>query len=139
MSEENIEIVRDHANAYARGDAARALAALDPKVVFDFSARPDGGRVYRGYEEILAAVRAWLGTWRDYRYETEEVIDAGDRVVLLFHERGRGKESDVEVEHRGGWVYTLRDGKIVSGKVYSRAEALEAVGLSEEDAHSSSS
>lgn len=131
MSRENVEVVRDHADAYARGDVERALAALDPEVVFDFSARPDGGNVHHGREAVLRAVRAWLGAWRDYRYETEDVIDLGDRVVLLFRERGRGKKSDVEVEHRGGWVYTLRDGKIVQAKVYPRADALEAAGLRE--------
>jgi ketosteroid isomerase-like protein len=137
MSQENVEIVRAHATAYEKGDWERTLAGLDSDVVLDFSARPDGS-VCRGREEVVAMTRAWLGTWRDYHYETEDVIDAGDQVLLLFREGGRGKKSDVTVEHRGGWIYTLRDGKIVHGRVYSRAEALEAGGLSEDDVHSSS-
>jgi ketosteroid isomerase-like protein len=132
MSERNVEIVREHADAYARGDWQGALAALDPEVVFDFSARPDGGSDYRGHEGVVAATRAWLGTWREYHYETEGVIDAGDQVVLLFRERGRGKESGAEVEHRGAWLYTVRGGKVVHATVYpSKADALEAAGLSE--------
>jgi ketosteroid isomerase-like protein len=136
MSRQNVEVVREHANAYARGDVDRVLAALDPDVIFDFSARPDGGSICHGQEELLKTVRAWLGTWRDYHYETEEVIDAGDdRVVLLFSERGRGKASGVEVEHRGGWIYTLRNGKVVRATVYPGwPEALEAAGLRQQRA-----
>ena len=53
-------------------------------------------------------------------------------MVAVVHERGREKASGVEVAHRFGQVWTLRDGKIVRLCGYQdKAQALEAVGLQE--------
>ena len=52
---------------------------------------------------------------------------------------GRGKASGVFTKWRYGAVWTLRDGKMISLISYTDpAEALEAVGLSEQDAHADS-
>jgi ketosteroid isomerase-like protein len=62
----------------------------------------------------------------------EETIDAGDRVVLSAHHRGRGRGSGIKVDARFYEVYTLREGKIVRVDEFTeRAEALEAAGLRE--------
>ena len=70
---------------------------------------------------------------------TEEVIDAGDHVIHAIHFRGRGRGSGIVVEGRAFQVFTFRGGKAVHWEEFSeRAEALEAVGLSEQDAHADS-
>jgi ketosteroid isomerase-like protein len=76
MSEENIEIVRRHMAAYAAGDYEAALAVYHPEVVCDATVRPEG-RIYRGREGMAEAILDWVGTWDDWRYETEELIDEG--------------------------------------------------------------
>ena len=69
----------------------------------------------------------------EFRFEFEDVLDAGDdRVVLLLHLHGRGKDSGAVFEERPAWVQTIRDGKAVRIEAYlDRGEALEAVGLSD--------
>jgi ketosteroid isomerase-like protein len=65
----------------------------------------------------------------------EQIIDAGDQVVIIAEWRGRGKASGVFTKWRYGAVWTLRDGKVTSIISYSDpVEALEAAGLSEQDA-----
>lgn len=61
----------------------------------------------------------------------EEIVDAGDQVMVLASVRGRGGQSGLEVESPSfGWVWTKRGGKAVRVDVYpNRAEALQAVGL----------
>ena len=60
------------------------------------------------------------------------LIDAGDEVVAMQRVTARGKGSGVETELRYAVVNTIRDGKVVRGREYwTRAEALDAVGLSE--------
>jgi ketosteroid isomerase-like protein len=60
------------------------------------------------------------------------MIDAGDTVVVLMHQRGRGKGSGIEVEGRHGQTWTLKDGKIVRHAQYRDLDqALEATGLRE--------
>jgi hypothetical protein len=58
MSEENVEIVRRHIDAYESGDYEASLAAYHPELVCDASARPEG-RVYRGREGVAEAIRVW--------------------------------------------------------------------------------
>jgi ketosteroid isomerase-like protein len=64
----------------------------------------------------------------------DRIIELGDdRVLVLERQIGRGKTSGVVVEHEHGWLFTLRDGKIVRWLGYwDRAEAIEAAGLREE-------
>jgi ketosteroid isomerase-like protein len=53
--------------------------------------------------------------------------------------RGRGKASGVFTKWRHGAVWTIRDGKMISLISYpDPTDALEAVGLSEQDAHADS-
>jgi ketosteroid isomerase-like protein len=131
MSEENVEIVRRQLDAYLRGDSETALAAYDPEVELDVSIRPEG-RIYQGLEGLVEAIRTWSGTWEDYRVEVQEIIDAGDNVVVVDHQMGRGKGSGAPLDQQTFWVYTLREGKIVRLVWLStREEALEAAGLSE--------
>jgi ketosteroid isomerase-like protein len=90
------------------------------------------GRVYHGHEGVRESFRIWLGTWEDYRQERVEIIDAGDQVVVVVREQGRGKGSGLEVVREGYAVWTLRNGKAVRIRFYpSKATALEAAGLSE--------
>jgi uncharacterized protein len=131
MSEENVEIVRRLMDAYLSGDFETALAAFDPEVEFDVSIRPEG-RVYRGRDGVIDAVRTWAGTWKDLKIEIEEIIGAGDDVVVVDRESGRGRASGTQFEQQTGWVYTLREGKIIRAVWFPRREeALEAAGLSE--------
>ena len=131
MSQENVEIVRQVFEAYSTGDNEAALAAFDPDVEFDVSIRPEG-HVYRGHAGIAEAMRTWIGTWEDWTMEVEEIIDAGDRVLLVDRQIGRGKGSGVPLDQQTFWVYTLRKGKIVRLKwLPTRQEALEAAGLRE--------
>jgi ketosteroid isomerase-like protein len=74
----------------------------------------------------------WLGAWESYTAEAEELIDAGDQVVVVHHEHGRGRGSGAEVDNRSANLFDVRNGKIVRRRPFpDRAEALEAVRLSE--------
>jgi hypothetical protein len=62
MSQENVEVVRRHIDAYLSGDYEAALEAYHPEVVCDATVRPEG-RVYWGREGVIEAFRVWRGTW----------------------------------------------------------------------------
>jgi ketosteroid isomerase-like protein len=131
MSRENVEIVRRHLEAYLRGDNELALSAYHPEVEFDASIRPDG-QVFRGRDGVAEAMRTWTGAFEDWKMEVQEIVDAGDRVLLVDRQTGRGKGSGVEVDERTYSVFTLRDGQIVHAKFFlDRGQALEAAGLSD--------
>jgi uncharacterized protein len=91
-----------------------------------------GGGLYHGPDEIARGFGRWLGAWEEFRVEIEELIDAGDHVVLFARMHGTGRESGFEVEQRPALVCEVRDGKVVEARGFrDRAEALEAAGLRE--------
>jgi ketosteroid isomerase-like protein len=132
MSEENVEIVRDLFAATNERDFPRAMShyAEDVVLVVDALLNP-------GTFEGRQAVGEWFADWfkafePDYHFDIEEAQDLGDTVFLFASCYGHGRTSGVEVHSETGFVYRLRGGKIVRVELYpSRAEALEAAGLSE--------
>jgi ketosteroid isomerase-like protein len=82
-----------------------------------------------GLQGLRALWLDWLDPWESYRVEIEDVIDAGEQVVVLPRDYGRRAGMDVEVGVLGGAVWTVRDGKIARVAFYlRRSEAFEAVG-----------
>jgi ketosteroid isomerase-like protein len=130
MSQENVELARRAFayEIYGRGDRAEAEAIFDSYVVMN---PVEEGPSY-GLDAIRDNFEHWKGAWGELEVTVEEVIDAGDRVLLTAHHRGRGRGSGIEVDTRLYTVYTLRDGKVLRSDEYAeRAKALEAAGLQE--------
>jgi ketosteroid isomerase-like protein len=131
MSQENVEVVRDHFAATNERDFPRAMSyyAEDVELVVDRDAFLEGG-TFTGRD----AVGEWFGNWLStfepgYRFDIEEARDLGDIVLLTASHHGRGRTSGAEVHGQNGYVYGLRDGKIVRVELYrGMAEALKAAG-----------
>ena len=130
MGAEDVEVVRRAYEAYSKGDLAAAASAYSEDTEWDVSRfRPDED-VHSGLEELANALGSWRDTWTDHSFSLERIIDAGERVVAVIRESGRGKSSGAPVTVRYGQVITVRDGKIVETVVYSDPEdAFEAAGL----------
>ena len=132
MSPENVEIVRQVVDAFRRGDFDTALQAFDAEVVYEVlpSTGPEPG-VHRGHDGLREAFARWMSAWEEYETGLEELIDAGDYVIVVGWDRGRA--GGLPVERRDvAFVYQLDGGRIVHAWMYgSKAEALEALGLRE--------
>jgi uncharacterized protein len=132
MSEENVKIVRDVAEAFSRGDVDAWIEYCADDI--DYRAvegAPDDHGPIHGKDAVRAYVQDWQDTFDDLTSEPVELIDAGeDNVVAVFRNRGRAKLSGVETELTYAALYTFRDGKVARGREYwTREEALEAAGL----------
>jgi hypothetical protein len=73
------------------------------------------------------------GSGRSSRATTldiHEARDLGDVVLLIATHHGRGRSSGAEVHGETGYLYTVRDGKIVRVELHpSGAAALDAAGV----------
>jgi ketosteroid isomerase-like protein len=139
MSQENVEIVREIWADWSRPLAA-PLESFDPEIAWHTRTdAPDAG-VYRGHEGVATLTGFWRETFVDLSLEAEEFIDGGECVIVPSQVRGRGKTSDVTVDLHYTFVCKVRDRRIVEVREFAdKGEALEAVGLSEQDAHADSS
>src|SRR5262245_57407885 len=127
MSEENVERVRKSLDAYRRGDYAAASAWLAPDVVWEVGQElpADGPAAVRELWE------RWDNDWEELETVADEILDAGEHVVVAIRYRGRGRGSGVEVSDRQFEVHTFRDGLCVRKVDFTkRTEALNAAGLS---------
>lgn len=138
MSQQNVEIVKAWLEALKRGDwdAVIEIAAPDAELDMSRAVGPDVG-VF-GPDQFRRFAAEFAGAWESVRYEADEFIEAGDLVVVPLTTHMRGRDG-IEVSARATWVHTIRDGAIQRTVMYQeREEALEAVGLSEQDAHADS-
>jgi ketosteroid isomerase-like protein len=132
VSQENVEIVRRGFDALNNGDVDAVIADMDPSIEWyptrDFV---DIGP-FRGHEGIRDLTNLVFGAFDGYSLQPEELVDAGDAVVVPVRQTGRGKGSGIGVDVRYILVFKLHEGKAVRVEsYYDRREAFKAVGLEE--------
>jgi len=125
MSAESIALVRRMFDHYFRGEYETALAMFAEDVEWR-----DQFGLYHGREGVAKSTARWTGTWDELEMEVDEMLDAGDDVVVLLRQTARGKGSHAPVEGMTSWVYTVADGQIVSVRLFADTDAaLRAAGL----------
>jgi len=138
MSQENVEIVRALLNAYNAGDLDAFVALHDPNVIWaPLEGWPEADTLV-GREACMNQYERLREAFDVDRGEAiTDFIAAGDRVVVRINWRAMGRGPDMNMELTR--VLTVRKGKIfIIEDFWDHAEALEAVGLSEQDAHADS-
>jgi ketosteroid isomerase-like protein len=135
MSAQNLISVRRIYDGWNSGELAGTLGELiDPAIEVHpdpASAWPGIEPVYHGHDGIRSYLASIYAAFAEYRAEPERLIDAGERVVVLAIERGRGRQSGAEVEIRHtAHVWTLSAGRAVRLDVnWDRERALAQAGL----------
>jgi ketosteroid isomerase-like protein len=140
MSQENVDVVRAAVEAFNRGNLEAAFKDAAPNFEWDNSRsiNADTRGVFT-LSGILEVFRRALEVWESAWIEIHELIPVGDYVVLPHAVHFRGRDG-IEAQARTTWVFTIRNGMMERGCLYQdRQDALEAVGLSEQDAHADSS
>jgi ketosteroid isomerase-like protein len=130
MSQENVEVVLKAFEAWNTADMDALAALYDPDMVVQApEAWPEPGP-FVGRDVIIRQFKQVRETLDDQELILGDILDVGDRVLVTAAWRGIGRGPELAME----WtlLYTLRQGKVVRLEYFwDRAEALEAVGLSE--------
>jgi ketosteroid isomerase-like protein len=133
MSQQNVEIVRGLYSEWAKGNFwTPELYAPDAEWHWSSAAKAvrGGAASYKGLDDIGEAMREWVTEWGWWAISADELIDAGDRVVVVRTIHASLKDGRGEVHERGADVITLRDGKIIRIEVFDALdEAVEAAGM----------
>ena len=128
MSQDDVELVRS-ALAAAPADLEPLFSIMDDQVEWDYVGAFPEVVTYHGPGEVRSFFGQWAGAFDDFGFEAEEILAAGDSVLVLVHQWGRGKETGAQVESRVWQVFTMRSGRVVHCRGYeTKAEALEAAG-----------
>jgi ketosteroid isomerase-like protein len=127
VSEPNLDVVRRMFAAFAERDLDGMLPTMDEDVDFlPVTANlTTGGVPYHGHEGIARYLEDVERVWPQLRIYPEDLRPVGDAVVVIGRVRARG--GGMIIDRPTGWVFNMRAGRIVRGRVYGTpAEALEA-------------
>lgn len=129
MTRENVEALRALYEEWGRGNFAAGLDLFDPYVlVMAPPDDPDAGR-YLGLERYADYIRGILADWEHLTLTAEEIIEAGDSVVVATVQRGTGRGSGVSADRRYFEVWTFRGSVVIRREWFrDRVAALEACG-----------
>jgi ketosteroid isomerase-like protein len=131
VAEQNIQIVRQAFDYFARGDIDALISVCDRDVeVYEEPELPDS-RVWRGHQGAREYYVEAGARWSEFNVEPREFVHVDDsRVLVLGVQRGRGSLSGAQVESSFGHIYELRSGKLVRAAFYlDEQRALEVAGL----------
>ncbi len=130
MSQENVEIVRALFARWREGDYSTTDWA-DPDIAFVINA--PGSGTSQGVDAMGESWRSFLRAWDEFQGVPQEVIEAGNQVLVLNEFSGRGSASGVPIEGmRGAALFTFEAGRVVRLALFNDwDEAREAAGLRE--------
>src|SRR5437870_5391158 len=133
MPQDNVEIVKAGLAAWNDGDMDRVREMYDPDVIHkSIEGWPEPGP-FVGREAVIDWLEQLRETWDTDVMEPIDFTVVADHVVVRLRSRGVIQGAKPNMEFTG--VYTVRRGKTVFVEFFrDHAEAVEAVGLSEQDA-----
>jgi ketosteroid isomerase-like protein len=127
--------IRQAYAAQSRRDYEAVLAGWDPACEYRPSRDlmpPDLEAVFYGHDGMRELWRYWRDAFQDIRWEPEEILDLGDKILVTAQQRGHGSGSGVAVSEPIFQLFTLRSGYVLRQEDFrDRSAALEAAGLGE--------
>jgi ketosteroid isomerase-like protein len=91
MSQVNVELVRHAFGAFERDGLAGMLPHFDCEIEWTTTDSYIAPATYRGYEGVLRYLGTMVREFDGIHLEAQELIGAGDQVVVTWRIHGRGK------------------------------------------------
>ena len=133
MTSANLDLVRSICAPWERGDFS-SVEWAHPEIEYIVVGGPSPGS-WKGVAGMAEASRELLSAWDDFSIEVDEYRELdGERVLVLWDFRGRGKTSGLDPEQiraPGTYLVQIRGGKVIRLTYYIYPErALGDLGLS---------
>ena len=122
MSEENVAVIRGIYAAFGAGDIAAVVALMSPDIVWNEGENflYADHNPYVGPDAILTGVFGRIGgEWDDFAAIPDELLDAGDTVIMLGRYRGTFKATGKAVHAQVVHVWRVHDGKATQFQQYT--------------------
>ncbi|HEX6586433.1 MAG TPA: nuclear transport factor 2 family protein [Solirubrobacterales bacterium] len=129
MPGENVEIVKRGFDAFNRHGVDALLEFVHPEFEVttppELASEPD---TYRGHDGVRRYFESFYEAMEEIRWEPRGFHEAGDRVVVEFTLRARGKSTGLDVGQEAVMVWELRDRQAIGLELFPTLdEALRSV------------
>jgi ketosteroid isomerase-like protein len=133
MSADDVELVRHLLELWEQRDWSAVAEYVDPNLEFVRSGAGVGlAGEWRGPTDAWRAILEWRESFDELRDQVEDIIDAGDRVLVLVKQTARGRTSGAPVQLDAAYLITLRDRRVVRLETYAdHTEGIRAAGLND--------
>ena len=124
----DIELVKAMFAAFAARDLETVLSLADPEIEFTTVTGEQAGRTepYRGHDGLREYFRDVAAVWEELRLTPREFREEGGLILVTGKVSARSQRRTVSGST--GWVWRVRDGKVVYARVYaSAADAVAAL------------
>ena len=124
----DIEVARATFAAFAARDLQAVLALSDPEIEFTAVTGEHAGRTdpYRGHDGLRQYFRDVASIWEELKLTPREFREVGDMILVTGRVSARSRSRTVSGST--GWIWRVRDGKVVYVRVYaSAADAIAAL------------
>ena len=126
----NVDVIQRVFAAFARRDFALLAELTDPDLEFYAATGREAGHdgAYRGRDGLREYLTDVARVWEELRPEPREFRERDDLVVVTgrVYAWGLGRVVDTPA----GWLWRLRDGRVLEGRVFdNEQDALAAGGL----------
>ena len=126
-TESDIDVVRAVFEAFTERDLEGVLAHADENIEFSAVTGDHAGRTepYRGHDGIRQYFRDVAAVWDDLRIVPGDYRSNGDTILVTGRVSARSPARIVAGST--GWIWRVRDGRVVFARVYpSAADAMAA-------------
>ncbi len=121
------------AAAVNRGDYEAAFVLYHPALEATFPQQLATLGAETDFATLAARIefqRQWVAEWREFGFEARELIDLGDRLLVLGRVRASGRVSGARLDDDWGLLVTLSDGQVIREQTFiDHDEALAAAGI----------
>jgi ketosteroid isomerase-like protein len=120
MSQDNLDVIRRGYDAFGRGDITALLGLFDEQIEWVSSGPPElitSGR-RTGRQAVAEFFTAVNEVFDIQRFDPQEFIAQGDRVVVLGHESARVRATGKVVDSDWAHVFTMKNGKVAAFQEY---------------------
>jgi ketosteroid isomerase-like protein len=131
MGVDRVNLVREGFEAWNAEDPGWVLEHMSPDVEWIAPERDPFPGVYTGYEGVQEFWSKWRNAVGQLRFAAEEVIDAGEHVVVIAHRWGRSEITGLQISDKIAQVFSFddQDKCVRVQEFYDRGTALKAAGL----------
>jgi ketosteroid isomerase-like protein len=111
--------------AFAERDVERVVELSDPEVELIVMTGDYAGRTepYRGHDGLREYFRDVALVWDELRLTPREFREVGDSILVIG--RVNARSAARIVDGSTGWVWRVRDGRVVYGRAYASAADAE--------------
>jgi ketosteroid isomerase-like protein len=115
--------------AFAERDVERVVELSDPEVELIVMTGDYAGRTepYRGHDGLREYFRDVALVWDELRLTPREFREVGDSVLVIG--RVNARSAARIVDGSTGWVWRVRDGRVVYGRAYASAAEAERAAM----------